>query len=79
MTTPDERTRALRWAGEFLFELQGSGAAAALPDHLKRQIPVILRHYPRAFEIASEAKLQSHQDLPWLGLEGAKDETARPI
>ncbi len=69
MTTPDERTRALRWAGEFMRELQISSAAAGLPDHLKRQIPVILRHYPRAFEIASEVKLQSHQDFPWLGPE----------
>ena len=46
ITTPSERARALRWAGEFLRALQGSGEAAKLPDHLKRQIPVVLRHYP---------------------------------
>lgn len=50
MTTPSERARALRWAGEFLRELQGSGEAAKLPDHLKRQIPVVLRHYPPSYE-----------------------------
>lgn len=66
MTTPSERARALRWAGEFLRELHGSGEAAKLPDHLKRQIPVVLRHYPREFEIANQEKMGRHEKFPWL-------------
>lgn len=71
MTMPCERTRALRWAGEFLEKLRG----VDLPADIKREIPYILRHYPSAFEIASEAKLQALiaarsadklRDQPWI-------------
>lgn len=43
MTMPFERTRALRWAGEFLDEIQKS--ADCRPE-LRRQAEFILRHYP---------------------------------
>jgi hypothetical protein len=65
MTTPEERTRALRWAGEFIRELQGPGAVA-LPDHIRKQIPAILRHYPSGVGIANQAKVESKEDFPWL-------------
>lgn len=55
MTMPSERTRALRWAGEFLDELVG----VDMPEHIKRQTPYILRHYACASSIANEAKFQS--------------------
>ena len=66
MTMPFERTRALRWAGEFLNELSG----VDLPEHIKRQIPYILRHYPSASCIENEAKFQSFtaahpEKSPW--------------
>lgn len=48
MTMPNERTRALRWAGEFLQELQ---AVEGLDPQLKRQAVAILRHYPTKSEI----------------------------
>ena len=53
MTMPSERARALRWAGEFLREAL---EIAELPEELKRQVKVILRHYPSAAEIAHQAK-----------------------
>ena len=74
MTMPYERTRALRWAGEFLEKLK----SVDLPEDIKREIQYILRHYPSGLEIANEAKLQAligaHsadklRDQPWLSPE----------
>ena len=48
MTMPAERTRALRWAGEFIQELVTSGE---LSEKRKHEALVILRHYPTATEI----------------------------
>ncbi|ABE47067.1 BPSL0761 family protein [Polaromonas sp. JS666] len=48
MTTPTERARALRWAGEFIKEL---AAAGELSEKRKHEALVILRHYPSATEI----------------------------
>jgi hypothetical protein len=48
MTMPDERTRALRWAGEFLLKVQRGDEFSA---EIKREVKFILRHYPRDFEI----------------------------
>ncbi|CAN5243920.1 hypothetical protein BH10PSE16_BH10PSE16_42630 [soil metagenome] len=72
MTRPDERTRALRWAGEFLAEARRH---EGLPEELRRQIPVILRHYPSSLEIAHQARYCD--DAPgiggrWLGPEEDK-------
>lgn len=63
MTMPSERTRALRWAGEFLRELQASDKFD--PD-LKRQIQVILRHYPSTAEIHGEAAYPSGGGPDWV-------------
>lgn len=65
---PFERTRALRWAGEFLDEIQRS---AEVSPELRRQATAILRHYPSASEIVMEAKISSKSDrmLRWLGPE----------
>ena len=71
MTMAFERTRALRWAGKFLDEIQKS--ADVSPD-LQRQATVILRHYPSAVEIAMEAKICSKSDRMWRWL-GPEDET----
>lgn len=43
MTMPDERARALRFAGEVLREML---TRADVPDDLKHQARVTLRHYP---------------------------------
>ena len=55
MTMPHERTRALRWAGEFLQKLSD----VQLPDDLKRELRYVLRHYPSAADIAREARNQA--------------------
>ncbi len=68
MTMAFERTRALRWAGEFLDEIQKS---TDVSPELRSQATAILRHYPNAAEIAMEAKISSKSDrmLQWLGPE----------
>ena len=80
MTMPFERTRALRWAGEFLEKLNRMDDVD-LPDDIKREITYILRHYPSASSIANEAKFQSlvaahpekgQRHEPWLRPEEPK-------
>ena len=77
MTMPFERTRALRWAGEFLEKLNG----LAVPEDIKRELSYILRHYPSVSSIAHEAKFQSlvashpekvQRHEPWLAPEEHK-------
>ena len=55
MTMPDERARALRWAGELLREMLND---QAVPEGFRKQIPYVLRHYPSADEITRQARLQ---------------------
>jgi hypothetical protein len=43
MTIPSERTRAFRWAGEFLLKVQKNDEFS---KELKREVKFILRHYP---------------------------------
>ena len=64
MTMPNERARALRWAGEFIQDIAASGE---LSEERKREAQAILRHYPSAAEIRSQAAA-GKQDFagPWL-------------
>jgi hypothetical protein len=70
MTMPDERTRALRWAGEFLLKVQRGDEFSA---EIKREVKFILRHYPRDFEIKWQAEFDAgrarHVGEQWLGPE----------
>lgn len=77
---PFERTRALRWAGEFLEKLNHMDGLA-MPEDMKRELSYILRHYPSASSIAHEAKFQSlvaahpekvQRHEPWLAPEEHK-------
>lgn len=71
MTMPNERTRALRWAGEFIRELAASGE---ISEARKREAQVILRHYPSAAEIDAQTKIGAwERDFagPWLSPEEA--------
>lgn len=52
MTTPDERTRALLWAGGFLIELARD---ERLPVDVRRISVVIARHFPAIEDVASMA------------------------
>ncbi|MDO8767505.1 MAG: BPSL0761 family protein [Burkholderiaceae bacterium] len=70
MTMPDERTRALRGAGEFLRKVQlGEGFSL----EAKREVQYILRHYPADHEIKLQARLDAARAKkvgePWLGPE----------
>ncbi len=75
MTMPDERTRALRWAGEFLLKVQRGDEFS---EAIQREAKVILRHYPRDFEIKRQAKFDEMRSKTvidqWLGPE---EESAR--
>lgn len=48
MTTPDERTRALRQAGELLQELQDR---QELPHDIRVRLKGVLRHYPQEWQL----------------------------
>ncbi len=48
MTMPQERTRALRWGWEFLFELRASDA---LTPKQRASVDALLLHYPSRAEI----------------------------
>jgi hypothetical protein len=70
MTMPHERTRALRWAGEFLRELSISPAVS---EALRHEAGHILRHYPSTQEIQHAAQHLFVKPViggPWLGPEG---------
>ena len=57
MTTPRERTRALLQTKEFLRELIASDKTPGIPEEIRRQAKILLRHYPSLvhLELASKA------------------------
>lgn len=55
MTMPDERARDLRFAGEILREMR---SRKDVPEDLKQQARLTLRHYPEPTEL-----LQMIQDV----------------
>ncbi|MEO8022865.1 BPSL0761 family protein [Polaromonas sp.] len=57
---PNERARALRWAGEFIKEL---GNTNELSESRRQEARKILRHYPSATEI--ETKFDGTQQQGW--------------
>ena len=68
MTTPSERTRALRWGYDFMVE---AWHHPQCPAHLRQQAAYILEHYPQPQEIANEAErsvVQAHFRV-WMGPE----------
>lgn len=52
MTMPDERTRALLWAGGFLIELARD---TRLPVDIRRNAVVIARHFPTIEDVSTMA------------------------
>lgn len=67
MTMPDERTRALIAAGEFLLTLR---VAPDTPAAIRAQVIHVLRHYPSESSILMEARKQLGREKdgvqPWL-------------
>jgi hypothetical protein len=74
MTMPDERTRALRFAGEVLREML---ARSDVPEDLKRQARATLRHYPTGLEVRQIAQDVERQSagvsVCWLAPEPERD------
>lgn len=64
MTMPDERTRALLWAGGFLIELARDDS---LPLAVRRRAVIIARHFP-AIEDVSIMALFRHSSGLGIGL-----------
>lgn len=60
MTMPDERTRALLWAGGFLIELARDDS---LPLSIRRRAVVIARHFPTIEDISAMAQSQQPFEL----------------
>lgn len=83
MTTPSERARSLRFAGETLSEI---AANLELPDDLRHQARVVMRHYPSTEEIAAISKVEArraeltrHPLMPaWLAPEDGIKSTDAP-
>ena len=75
MTMPHERLRALQWAGELLRELARDRGkdldrwGGPVPQELRRQALVVLRHYPEDHELLSAAKWECHPWPNWIGLD----------
>lgn len=60
MTMPDERTRALLWAGGFLIELARDDR---LPVDVRRSAVAIARHFPTIEQVSAMAILKDiHPD-----------------
>lgn len=51
MTLPDERTRALLWAKEFLQDLLDPKKTPRVPLAVRRRARSVLKHYPYKSEI----------------------------
>lgn len=65
-TTPAQRSRALRWAGEFLVAFRRH---PDVPEQLQKQVAPILRHYPEPHVIASRAASNRSAIGAWLWAE----------
>lgn len=61
MTIPLERTRSLLQTREFLQELLNPEKTLGIPEDIRRQARVLLRHYPGNAELHL-----AHQALPHL-------------
>lgn len=65
MTTPDERTRALRQAGELLRGLQ---QRQDIPEEVRTQLKGVLRHYPEEWQLHLMAVQWERMGSSTLGL-----------
>jgi hypothetical protein len=76
MTMPTERTRALRWAGEFL---QDMASSPAVSEATRNEATRILRHYPSSQDIQRAAQYLFVKPVirgPWLRPEGTEQKVS---
>ena len=82
MTLPDERYRAVKYAGDFLSRLAG-GQYARVPKAVRDEARHILRHYPsqwdmdRAAEGAPDVFAERMEDLHKFVTKGQQEVLAR--
>lgn len=50
MTLPDERYRAVKWAGEFLIRVAG-GIYPRVPKQVRDEARSIIKHYPTSWDL----------------------------
>ena len=73
MAMPDERTRALLWAGAFQIELARD---KSLPINVRQRAVTIARHFPAVEDIAAMALFRHSSGLD-LGLAAASEVSIR--
>ena len=56
MTTPVERTRAVIYAKDFLYDLLDTKKTPRVPRVIRRQAGRCLRHYPDIYDLLEAAK-----------------------
>jgi hypothetical protein len=56
MTLPDERYRALKWAEQFLQDLQDPSKTPRVPKAVRQQARSVLRHYPGEYYLKEIAR-----------------------
>jgi len=64
MTTPDERTRAVVEAGDFLKSLAYGPLSSTVPPHVRIQAEILFRHFPDKGDML----LASYGCPNWFGL-----------
>lgn len=63
MTVPIERTNAVNWARDFMYELIDPKKTPRVPKAVRQQALHLLRHYPSDFDmklIAEREDMQEH-------------------
>ena len=70
MTMPDERSRALIWAGGFLIELARN---ETLPLSIRQQAVVIARHFPTIEDVSFMALFRHNPSGLGVGLEDPRE------
>ena len=56
MTLPDERYRAIKWAEQFLQDLQDPSKTPRVPKSIRQEARSVLRHYPGTYYIDELAR-----------------------
>ncbi len=62
MTVPIERTNAVNWTREFMYELIDPKKTPRVPKAVRQQALHLLRHYPGEFDMKLIA---DREDLRW--------------
>lgn len=70
MTTPDERTRAIRIAGELLQDLK---ERLDVPQDLRDRVLGVLRHYPEEWQLQMMAEEWQRLGMATIGLAPESD------